>query len=243
MTDLSGLVLPGWAVPTRPRQAAVEGHIVRIREQWWREAITSRGLPGAPPVGATLTRAQVWSPAGDVFTLLWRTLAWGSGGQLRLNTRRLNSIAADVPRAEKLLTTAAETSRHDPAGAYAVLRPGARNAIPSLGSSFLTKFLYFAGGGAPDHPCLILDRVVATALHDQSIQAACSQRPNQRWRFIDHGNNVFEIRPAHTNGKCLDVAHNSTAHAADVIQATCSQQPNQALIPQVHRDVGRDEVL
>jgi len=87
----------------------------------------------------------VWSPPGDVFTLLWRALAWGSGSKLRQNTRRLVNIAADVPRAEKLLTTAAETSRHDPRGAYAVLRPGVRNAIPSLGPSFFTKFLYFAG--------------------------------------------------------------------------------------------------
>jgi len=57
MTDLSGLVLPGWAVPTQPRQAAVDEHIVSIRDQWWREAISSRGLPGAPPFGPTLTRA------------------------------------------------------------------------------------------------------------------------------------------------------------------------------------------
>jgi hypothetical protein len=47
-----------------------------------------------------------------------------------------------------------------------MLRPGGRNEIRSLGPSFFTKFLYFAGGGSPDHPCLILDRVVATALRD-----------------------------------------------------------------------------
>ncbi len=81
--------------------------------------------------------------------------------------RRLNSIRADVLRAEKLLTRAKDMAGHDPAGAYAVLRPGRRNEIPALGPSFFTKFLYFAGGGNPDHPCLILDRVVATALHDK----------------------------------------------------------------------------
>ncbi len=166
MTDLATLALPMWAVPSQPRQAAVDEHTVRIRAQWWREAITSRGLPGMSPVVPTLTRAQVWTTTEDVFTLLWRALAWGSGSHLRQNSRRLDGIAADVPWAEKVLTAAAEASRHDPAGAYAVLRPGRRNALLSLGPSFFTKFLYFAGGGAPEHPCLILDRVVASALRD-----------------------------------------------------------------------------
>lgn len=166
MTDLASLPLPTWAVPSQPRQSAVDEHTVRIRAQWWREAITSRRLPGTSPDGPTLTRAQVWTTTGDVFTLLWRALAWGSGSHLRQNSRRLDSIAADVSRAEKLLTAAAEASRHDPADAYALLRPGRRNALLSLGPSFFTKFLYFAGAGAPEHPCLILDRVVATALRN-----------------------------------------------------------------------------
>ncbi|MEU3642239.1 hypothetical protein AB0E59_02580 [Lentzea sp. NPDC034063] len=77
---------------------------------------------------------------------------------------RLTIIAADVPRCEDLLTRAADLSRSDPPSAFALLRPGNSNAIRYLGPSFFTKFLYFAGGGAPDHPCLILDRVVATRL-------------------------------------------------------------------------------
>ena len=166
MTDLTALRLPVWAVPSRPRPAAIDNHPIAIRQQWWHQAVNSRGLPGTPPAGPTLTRAQVWAPADDVFTLLWRTLAWGSGWYLRQNARRLDSIRADLPYAEHLLARAAEESRHDPAGAYAVLRPGDRNAIRWLGPSFFTKFLYFAGGGAPEHPCLILDRVVATALRD-----------------------------------------------------------------------------
>ncbi len=69
-----------------------------------------------------------------------------------------------MPRVEKLLAKAVKESRCDPAGAYAVLRQERRNEIRWLGPSFFTKFLYFAGGGAPSHPCLILDRIVATAL-------------------------------------------------------------------------------
>jgi hypothetical protein len=129
MTDLTTLVLPAWAIPSRPRRAAIDEHAIHVREQWWRDAISARGLPGTPPAGTTLTRADVWALTDEVFTLLWRTLAWGSGRYLRQNARRLDSIAADVPRAENLLARAVEESRRDPAGAYAMLRPGRRNEI------------------------------------------------------------------------------------------------------------------
>lgn len=168
MTDLATLALPAWAVPARPRRAAVDEHVIHIKGEWWRDAVSSRSLPGTSPAGPTITRADVWAAASlDVFTLLWRTLAWGSGRYLRQNARRLDAIAADVPRVEDLLSRAAAESRRDPAAAYALLRPERRNEILWLGPSFFTKFLYFAGGGAPGHPCLILDRVVATRLRER----------------------------------------------------------------------------
>lgn len=108
----------------------------------------------------------MWTPAEDLFTLLWLPLAWGSGRSLRHNCQRLDSIQADVSRAADLLTQAADESRRDHARAYALLRRARHNQLRGLGPSFFTKFLYFAGGGAPEHPNLILDRVVATALHD-----------------------------------------------------------------------------
>lgn len=167
MTDLAPLALPEWAVPTTPRRQAVEEHRIRIPASWWREELDQRKLPGERPAGPTLTRAEVWAPAEDVFTLLWRTLAWGSGSHLRQNGRRLDSIAENVEAARAVLTEAAAASREDPARAFELLRPGDRNRFRSFGPSFFTKFLYFAGGGAPDHPCLILDRVVATALRER----------------------------------------------------------------------------
>ncbi|SMD26604.1 8-oxoguanine DNA glycosylase OGG fold protein [Kibdelosporangium aridum] len=163
---MSPLALPPWAVPTQPRRNTIDNHSIPIRTQWWHDAIKSHGLPGPSPAGATLTRAEVWEPTSDVFKLLWRTLAWGSGSRLRQNARRLKSIAADIPRAENLLTEAAAASRVDPFRAYTLLRPGHRNEIKALGPSFFTKFLYFAGAGVPEHPCLILDRRVATALRE-----------------------------------------------------------------------------
>jgi hypothetical protein len=165
-TDLSALPLPMWALPTVPRRLAVEQHRIRIPADWWRETLDRLELPGARPAGPALTRADVWAPSDDVFTLLWRTLAWGSGSHLRQNVRRLKSIKADLPAAEAVLAEAAEASRVDPARAFTLLRPGRHTRFRSFGPSFFTKFLYFAGGGVPDHPCLILDRVVATVLRD-----------------------------------------------------------------------------
>ncbi|MGW6443383.1 8-oxoguanine DNA glycosylase OGG fold protein [Lentzea sp. NPDC055074] len=158
MTDLSTLTLPAWETPD---QCPVE-----INPGWWHDEISRRGLPGTPPSERLLTRDDVRG-AGDVFTLLWWSLAWGAGLRLRLNARRLDSIARDLPRCEELLTKAADLSRHDPFAAYSLLRPGHSNAIRYLGPAFFTKFLYFAGRGAPGHPCLILDSRVATVLRER----------------------------------------------------------------------------
>ena len=175
---MSDLKLPTWAVPAKPREEMVVNHRIPIRDRWWRAAVDRFGLGGTPPSAPTLSRAEVWVD-DDVLSLLWRTLAWGSGRYLRQNTRRLRSIADNVDGAIKLLTTARDMSHDDPKGAYAVLLPNGRTAIPFLGPSFFTKFLYFAGRGEPDHRCLILDRVVATTLRDDCDVS--SLRPTGPW--------------------------------------------------------------
>ncbi|WP_327225001.1 8-oxoguanine DNA glycosylase OGG fold protein [Kibdelosporangium aridum] len=78
-------------------------------------------------------------------------LGVGSGKYLRQNGRRLDSVAVDSPRVEKLLAEAVEVSQHDPTGVRGAAA-GSRNEIRSLGPSFFTKFLYFAGGGALGSP-------------------------------------------------------------------------------------------
>jgi hypothetical protein len=166
-TDVTTLELPPWAVPHEPREVAVSAQEIEIRTGWWRHEIQSRGLPGKAPEAESLTRADVWSRSGDVFTLLWYALAWGAGRYLRQNVCRLVVIAEDVDRCGLLLTDAAERSGKDPEAAFAVLRPGRTNAVKHLGPSFFTKFLYFAGGGRAEHPSLILDRRVATSLRDE----------------------------------------------------------------------------
>lgn len=66
-----------------------------------------------------------------------------------------------------LLRDAARQSITDPRAAFLLLQPRA-NALKSLGPNFFTKFLYFAGGGALDHPCLIVDKRVLTSLHRET---------------------------------------------------------------------------
>lgn len=154
--------------------------------------------------GTLLTRADVWAHATDVqrdeagaLRLLWHALAWGVGRRNTRNEgRRFDAVAADPGRAAALLQQAAALSRTQPEDAYAVLHPSGPGAIKQLGPAFGSKYLYFAGGGAPDHPSLILDARVATSLHQAgwaslptigrwhasaySQQRACSGRQGAR---------------------------------------------------------------
>jgi hypothetical protein len=177
-TELSNLTLPAWALPSRSRADAVASQKIGVSAVSWARAIQTRSLPGRPPAAtgpdgvSVLTRSDVWGCAESlgsdpdaVFTLLWHALAWGTGPTMFRLNRRLDSIAADVAAARNSLTRAARLSRADPGGAYALLLRPSPGAITYLGPAFFTKFLYFAGGGSPDHPCLILDARVAKSLH------------------------------------------------------------------------------
>lgn len=68
------------------------------------------------------------------------------------------------PHPRTWVRSSAQLARTDPLGAYDLLYPGNKTAIPDLGPAFFTKYLYFAGAGAADHPCAILDENVALAL-------------------------------------------------------------------------------
>lgn len=52
------------------------------------------------------------------------------------------------------------------AGASSVKHRRTVVLLGQLGPAFFTKYLYFAGGGEPHHPCTILDVNVARALQD-----------------------------------------------------------------------------
>lgn len=156
------------------REERVVHQHVKIRTDWWNKTIVEFELPGGPIEAASLDRADIWALAAAAgtrpessFRLLWHALAWGSGNKLRLNRKRLKNIAADTDAVGGALLAAARLASKDAEAAYESLRPANRNLVGFLGPAFLTKYLYFAGGGNPHHPSLILDSRVATTLKRQ----------------------------------------------------------------------------
>lgn len=155
----------------------VYDHSIPVSPGWWTNALARRRLPGGPleatydsEHGAQISRRTIFelaartdSPDG-VLRLLWHTLAWGGGRKARLMSKRLDSVAANPERAVSALRDAATAAPANPADAYKILYPAGRTVLKYLGPAFFTKYLYFAGGGAPAHPCAILDSVVATNL-------------------------------------------------------------------------------
>lgn len=150
--------------------AWIHDHAISVGRPWWTRTLAAHGLDDTL-TGETIRRTDIFTladAAGDdpaaALTLLWNALAWGSGDKRRNNKARIAAVAADPVRAAALLQHAATLSRTDPQAAYDLLYPRNRTAISDLGPAFFTKYLYFAGGGAPEHPCAILDENVAVAL-------------------------------------------------------------------------------
>ncbi len=79
--------------------------------------------------------------------------------------KRMDAVRLDPAAAADALRAAAVKSRTDPRAAFETLRPHGSPYITHLGPAFFTKYLYAAGAGRDDHPCLILDARVAAALH------------------------------------------------------------------------------
>lgn len=164
-------------VTEHSRQSKVHDQGFTLSLDWWHNRL--EGLPGGPVTAedglfsgkGRIGRAYLFSLANDAVSddtgssalkLLWHTLLWGTGDGNRNNLQRIKAIAEDPHMAAILLRDAARISRRHPREAFDTLRPKG-NAIRSLGPAFFTKFLYFAGGGQPDHPCLIIDnRVLST---------------------------------------------------------------------------------
>lgn len=93
--------------------------------------------------------------------LLWNSLAWQTGPE------DLPRIAAELdpgPHTSALMEAAA-LAGSDPTGAFRALNSGKRT-IPGLGPELFTAYLYFAGGGAPEHPSLIFTDTIAGTLQE-----------------------------------------------------------------------------
>lgn len=176
-TDLSRLQLPRACreALVKPRSERIDGQTVPIATDWWNIEIAAAHLPGAPvtePDVTQLSRGDLFTDAArlntgsgeELLRFLWRVLAWGSGMKLRLNRKRIRAVADAPSLTMAALRQALKAAREDPAQAYDALHPRGRNAIAYLGPAFATKVLYFAGRGALDHPCVILDSQVAATL-------------------------------------------------------------------------------
>jgi hypothetical protein len=153
-----------------------------VKAAWWNTRLAELGLAGGPLRSSeaaddpaqtvTIRRRDLFALAEpvaegratdeDVLRLLWHVLAWGSGSARRQNAARMASFVDQS--AVELLRKAGEAAG-DPATAYRMLIRVGGGVIPRFGPSFFTKYLYFAGAGRPDHPCVILDARVAASLH------------------------------------------------------------------------------
>lgn len=188
LPDLSHLAAPSqcleWVSAADPAEV-INGHSVRVDLDRWNNDLRARGLPGGPLTGlsdqgdildtgiAAISRGHVFTIASAAtadedpdapLRVLWHALAWGTGTGNRNNRQRMDAIAERLDVARQALASAVNLAAENPGQAYRSLYPGNRPVIASLGPSFLTKYLYFAGGGRADHPCLILDSRVAASL-------------------------------------------------------------------------------
>jgi hypothetical protein len=167
--------LAAW-VQSHPRDEAIDRHGFELKIAKWNEMVSH--LPGTPLVGedggtrlGLISRGGLFRLAGPArqddtgvaaLHLFWQSLAWGTGNSHRNTPGRIAAVAADRTGAGRLLRDAALLAPTDAEAAFRMLQPY-RPALKSWGPNFFTKYLYFSGAGALDHPSLIVDaRVLAT---------------------------------------------------------------------------------
>lgn len=162
-TDTEDLGPPSWMELGASRERDVLMHRVAVRPQWWQKALGEVGLAHEAPDKAVLSWADLFTLA-DAATesaeaarrLLWACLSWGyrSTTPTQPSAHRLHYSGS----AQRGCSAAADRADSAPRRAGRLQAPPARQiSDPYLGPPFFTKFLYAAGGGRPDHPCLILD--------------------------------------------------------------------------------------
>jgi hypothetical protein len=153
-----------------------------VGADWWNERLLAQGLHQRVQLsdhGQTklLTRHDLFELArpaarsnatdGEVLTLLWNVLVWGTGKSQRGNDKRIRAFAraSDRLRNVGLLREAIAFARGgDAVSAYQLLIRRGGGQIRGLGPAFFTKLLYFASDGVEGTRCLILDARVAGSL-------------------------------------------------------------------------------
>ncbi len=87
----------------------ITNHTVTVQRRWWTEKLTNAQLHDTL-VGEKISRGDIFALAAaaasdpeDALSLLWNSLAWGSGKRNRNNAKRITSVAAERTRATELL--------------------------------------------------------------------------------------------------------------------------------------------
>jgi hypothetical protein len=180
-------------IDTHLRDDAIDGHGFKLKIGKWNGMVAH--LPGTPLVGEDggtdlgyISRGGLFRLAGPAIEdesgvaalhLFWQSLAWGTGSRHRNTPGRVASISADTLGAGRLLRDAARLAVQDPQSAFLLLQPGRNPVLKSWGPNFFSKYLYFAGAGAIDHPSLIVDaRVLATLMEETGNPAFRSKSTN-----------------------------------------------------------------
>ncbi|WP_404321200.1 hypothetical protein [Arthrobacter luteolus] len=172
--------LPSYVSGSLPGVETVMNHRIRVDGSRWQKALADRGLPAlegalADPGLTFVSRSDVFELGAreiapeNAFQLLYYSLAWGLGRKARNLPKRLDGLAEDRERTAELLVDAwtAVRSREPAEDIYSILAtPKGKARIPQFGPAFSTKFLYFAQGPTVPPRYVILDKVVATNLHE-----------------------------------------------------------------------------
>lgn len=143
---------------------------VHVNRTQWNAELSAHGLPEL--TADRISRRDLFRMGEDAvsspdaaISLLWHTVAFCQGQKMTDAKRRIAAVAADRDHLGALLMRTATTSRTDPAEAYALLKPERiGNVIARLGPTGFTWYLYFAGAGAPHHPCQPIDAKIARTL-------------------------------------------------------------------------------
>lgn len=146
-------------------ESTVVDHTASVDVAGMEKLLKTRGLR-AEFLGEEVSRGQLFALAAEApfsadaaLNLLWNTLAWQSDpAELK---DAVNAI--DPGQHSSALMEAATLAGIDPTGAFRALNSGKR-ALPGLRPEVFTAYLYFAGGGNPEHPSLIFTDAIAAQL-------------------------------------------------------------------------------
>ena len=97
LTELRGVDVSDW----------IHDHAIPVGRPWWTQTLAAHGLDDTL-TGETIRRADIFTLAdaapddpAAALTLLWNSLAWGSGDKRRTNKARIAAIAADPDAAPR----------------------------------------------------------------------------------------------------------------------------------------------